>query len=183
MGITKLLSMNSLAYRTDRRRFLMGLALLAAWPAVMAQGQGMTALPSAQPAPSLGLEDIDGKGVDIMDYRGKVVLVNFWATWCPPCRKEFPSLGRVRQLFKPEEFEVLAVNVGEEAESVFSFTGVTAFPALLDPEGRAMAAWPVKGLPTTFLVDRQGYLAYRATGGREFDDPDIVAAISALLKP
>jgi thiol-disulfide isomerase/thioredoxin len=128
------------------------------------------------------LEDIDGKRVDILDYRGKVVLVNFWATWCTPCRQEFPSLGRVRQLFKPEEFEVLAVNVGEEAESVFSFTGVTAFPVLLDPEGQAMAAWPVKGLPTTFLVDRQGYLVYRATGGREFDDPEIVANIQELLK-
>jgi thiol-disulfide isomerase/thioredoxin len=106
--------------------------------------------------------------------------VNFWATWCPPCRKEFPSLGRVRKLFKPAEFEVLAVNIGEDPDTVFSFAGHTEFPVLFDRDSKAMAAWPVRGLPTTFLVDRQGRLAFRATGGREFDDPEIVAAIRQL---
>jgi len=170
---------------TERRDFLAavtGLALLAALPAVRAQGRGMSPLATVVPAPTLVLPDMDGKTVDLAAYRGKVVLVNFWATWCPPCRKEFPSLGRVRKLFKPLEFEVIAVNVGEDLETVFSFAGSPDFPVLFDRDSQAMARWPVKGLPTTMVIDRQGRLALRAVGGREFDDPAIVAQLRELLK-
>jgi thiol-disulfide isomerase/thioredoxin len=165
----------------DRRRFIAGLGLLLAWPTAWAQGRGMTAIPAVPPAPTLRLPDADSKPVDLAQYRDKVVLVNFWATWCPPCRKEFPSLGRVRKLFKPATLEVFAVNVGEDPDTVFSFTGNTEFPVLFDRDAKAMAAWSVKGLPTTFIIDRQGRLAFRATGGREFDDPEIVATIKQLL--
>lgn len=169
---------------TERRGFLAtaaGLALLAALPAVRAQGRGMSPLVAVPPAPTLVLPDMDGKPVDLARYRGKVVLVNFWATWCPPCRKEFPSLGRVRKLFRPADFEVLAVNVGEDPDTVFSFAGAPDFPVLFDRDAQAMARWPVKGLPTTFALDRHGRLALRAVGGREFDDPAIVAQLRELL--
>lgn len=170
---------------TERRRFmarLAGLGTLLASPAVRALGRrGMAPMPTAAPAPALRLKDSDDKLIDLAQYRGRVVLVNFWATWCPPCRKEFPSLGRVKKLFKPGEFEVIAVNVGEEPESAFSFTGITEFPVVFDRDSRAMAAWSVQGLPTTYLVDRKGQLAYRATGGREFDDAEIIATIKQLL--
>lgn len=169
---------------TERRWFLgacAGLVLAAACPPLRAQGRGMAPVPGGPAAPALRLADDDGKLVDLAQHRGKVVLVNFWATWCPPCRKEFPSLARVRRLFKPAEFEVLAVNVGEEPDAVFSFTGVAGFPVVFDRDSKAMAAWSVRGLPATFLVDRDGRLAFRATGGREFDDPEIVATIRRLL--
>ena len=166
---------------TERRRFLIGLALLAALPSMRAHAKGMSAVPGTPAAPPLRLKDADGRPLDLAQYRGRVTLVNFWATWCPPCRREFPSLSRVRKHFRPDQFEVLAVNVGEDPDTVFSFTGNTDFPVLFDREAQSMAAWSVRGLPTTFLVDRQGRLAYRATGGREFDDEDIVATISALL--
>lgn len=165
----------------ERRRFIAALLALAAAPVAVAQGRGMTAA-AVSPAPTLRLRDADDKTVDLAQYKGRVVLINFWATWCPPCRREFPSLGRVRKLFKPIEFEVLAVNVGEDPDSVFSFSGITDFPILFDRDSRTMAAWAVRGLPTTFLVDRKGQVAYRATGGREFDDPDIVAIVKQLLK-
>ncbi len=141
----------------------------------------MSPIPAFPSAPTLRLEDLDGQVVDLASYRGRVVLVNFWATWCPPCRAEFPSLGRVRHLFSPSDFEVIAVNVGEEAETVFSFAGSPEFPVLFDTNSQTMATWPVKGLPTTFLVDRQGRLALKAIGGREFDDPLIVNLIKGLL--
>jgi thiol-disulfide isomerase/thioredoxin len=157
------------------------MALMAAWPLTRAQGRGMTAMPANRQAPTLRLNDDDGKAVDLAQYRGKVVLVNFWASWCPPCRKEFPSLSRVRKLFKPSEFEVMAVNVGEEPDFAFSFAGITDFPVLFDRDSKVIVAWGVQGLPTTFLVNRKGQLAYRAAGGREFDDPDIVSAIRQLL--
>ena len=180
----KSFSTSSPVPKTERRRFLYasaGLGLLALAPILRAQGRGMTTLPAPMPAPALRLPDSDGKPVDLAGYRGKVVLVNFWATWCPPCRKEFPSLARLRKRFKSAEFEVLAVNVGEDPDMVFSFTGITEFPVLFDRDSKAMATWPVRGLPTTFVVDRQGRLALKAVGGREFDDPEIVAIINQLL--
>ncbi len=184
----KSFSTNSPAPRTqlptERRGFLAaaaGLALLAALPAVRAQGRGMSPIAAVPPAPTLALPDMDGKIIDLARYRGKVVLVNFWATWCPPCRKEFPSLGRVRKLFKPTDFEVIAVNVGEDPETAFSFAGTPDFPVLFDRDSQAMARWSVKGLPTTLVVDRQGRLALRAVGGREFDDAAIVAQLTELF--
>ncbi|KAF0166989.1 MAG: thioredoxin family protein [Rhodocyclaceae bacterium] len=172
---------------TERRRFLAALALLALAPPIRAQHAGtspagMSPLPTVPPAPTLRLPDMDGKLVDLAAYRGKVVLVNFWATWCPPCRKEFPSLARVRKLFKPADFEVLAVNVGEDPDTVFSFAGSPDFPVLFDRDSQAMERWPVRGLPTTLVVDRQGRLALRAVGGREFDNPAITAQLKTLLK-
>lgn len=177
----KSISTNSTAPVIERRYFLAGLLALAAVPLARAQGRGMTPLSPSAVAPALQLKDADDKLVDLAGFKGRVVLVNFWATWCPPCRKEFPSLGRVRKLFKPSEFEVLAVNVGEDPDTVFSFAGNTEFPVLFDRDAKAMASWSVRGLPTTYLLDRQGRLAYRATGGREFDDADIVATIRQLL--
>ncbi len=166
----------------ERRRFLLALAGMVAAPALRAQGTGMAPIAALPPAPALRLPNDDDRPVDLAQYRGTVVLVNFWATWCPPCRREFPSLTRIRRLFKAAPFEVVAVNVGEEPDAVFSFAGNTDFPVLFDRDAKAMAAWSVLGLPTTFLVDRQGRLAYRATGGREFDAPEIVALVKGLLK-
>jgi thiol-disulfide isomerase/thioredoxin len=177
----KSFSTNCPAPVTDRRRFLLGLCAFAAAP-VWAQGRGMTSISAVPPAPTLRLKDIDDRIVDLAQYKDRVVLVNFWATWCPPCRKEFPSLSRVRKLFKPDEFEVLAVNVGEDPDATFSFTGNPPFPVLFDRDSQTMAAWKVRGLPTTFLIDRQGRRAFAATGGREFDDADIVSIIRQLLK-
>ncbi len=144
----------------------------------------MTALATngaVSPELTLRIKDADDKFVDLAQFKGRVVLINFWATWCQPCRKEFPSLGRVRKIFKPNQFEVIAVNVGEDPDAVFSFTGSTDFPVVFDRDSKAMGAWSVRGLPTTFLVDRKGRLAYRATGGREFDDPEIINLIKTLL--
>jgi hypothetical protein len=96
-----------------------------------------------------------------------------------------PSMERLGRLLEGEDFVVLAVNVGEDEDTVFAFTGQIepqpTFPILLDRDSQVLGAWPVKGLPTTFIVDRQVRIAYRAVGGRDFDDPSIVAAIRKLL--
>jgi len=176
----------STAHSMPRRRFLAtatGLALAALAPAAWALAKGLTPLETPMPAPALRLQDLDGKTIDLAQYRGRVVLVNFWATWCPPCRKEFPSLGRVRKLFKPEEFEVLAVNVDEDRATALAFAGSPGFPILLDTNSKATMTWPIKGLPTSFLVDTQGRLAFSLAGEQEFDDPEVVDAIRGLLQP
>ena len=100
-----------------------------------------------------------------------MVLINFWATWCPPCRREMPSMERLSQALKGEAFAVLAVDVGEDADTIQAFTSqldtTPTFPILLDTRSHAMQAWKVAGLPTTFLVDKQGRIVASAIGGRE----------------
>ena len=136
-------------------------------------------------APDFILEDMDGKKRRFSDLRGKVVLVNFWATWCPPCRREMPSIERLSHALKGTDFEILAVNVAENLDTVFSFTGtldpVPTFPIVFDTDSSVLKAWPVIGLPTTFILDKQGRIVYRAVGGREFDDPAILAQIRGLI--
>ncbi len=172
-----------------RKTFAAGLATLClALPAAAADlpplSHGLT-LQAPKSAPSLKLADLDGKSHDLAKLRGKVVLINFWATWCPPCRREMPSLERLSQALAGEPFIVLAVDVGEDADTIEAFTNqldtVPTFPILLDATSRAMQAWKVAGLPTTFLVDKQGRVVASAIGGREFDHPAMVAAIRAML--
>ena len=139
-----------------------------------------------KPAPALKLKDIEGKSHDLAQLRGKVVLINFWATWCPPCRREMPSMERLAQAFKGQPFVVLAVDVGEDPDTIEAFTSqldtALTFPILLDPRSHAMRAWKVAGLPTTFLVDKQGRIVASAIGGREVDHPEIVKTIGDLMK-
>ena len=138
-----------------------------------------------RPAPALQLKDLDGRTHDLAALRGKVVLVNFWATWCPPCRREMPSMQRLKDALAGEPFEVLAVDVGEDPDTIHAFASQLdaslAFPILLDTRSCAMQAWKVAGLPTTYLVDKQGRIIANAVGGREFDHPEMIAAIRAAL--
>ncbi|MEW5787973.1 MAG: TlpA disulfide reductase family protein [Pseudomonadota bacterium] len=146
---------------------------------------GLTPIATPYPAPPLKLKDLDGKPHDLADLKGKLVVVNYWATWCPPCRREMPSLERLNQKLKDRGLAVLAVDVGEDADTVFSFTGqlepAPTFPLLLDLDSQAMQAWKVKGLPTTFVVDAQGRVTHRAVGGREFDHDILTKQLEALL--
>lgn len=139
-----------------------------------------------QPAPALKLKDLDGKPHDLAQLKGRVVLVNFWATWCPPCRREMPSMERLSQALKNEAFSVLAINVGEDADTINSFASqldaTLNFPILLDSQSRSLQVWKVSGLPTTYLIDQQGRIVGSAIGGREFDHPQIEQAIRDLLK-
>jgi len=136
-------------------------------------------------APDFFLEDMDGKKRHLSDLRGKVVLVNFWATWCPPCRREMPSIERLSQALKGRDFEILAVNVAEDIDMVNSFTSTLdmepTFPIVFDKDSSVLKSWPVMGLPTTFVLDKNGRIVYRAVGGREFDNPSILAQIRGLI--
>lgn len=135
-------------------------------------------------APRLKLLDMDGKQVDLEKLKGKLVLVNFWATWCPPCRREMPSLQRLWLKLGGTKLQVVAVNVGEDADTVLGFMGTLdespTFPIVFDKDSSTLRAWPVRGLPTTFLVDKTGHIAYRAVGGRDFDSPENIRFISEL---
>lgn len=146
----------------------------------------LTVISDASPAPELQLKNLDGEVVALNKLKGKVVVVNFWATWCPPCRREMGSLERLYQKTKGHQVEVIAVNIGEDEDTVFSFTGEVEpspnFQIVLDTEAASMNTWKVRGLPTTFIISTDGTIAYRAVGGREFDHPSIVNNIIDLTK-
>jgi peroxiredoxin len=154
-----------------------GLLAILLTPPLHAAGT-LTPIPKRPPAPDFALKDAEGKLHRLSDQKGKVVLVNFWATWCPPCRKEMPSMQRAWDKLKNENFVMYAVNVGEDEDTIFGFTfamGVElTFPILLDPKGKTVQEWPVLGLPTSFIVDADGRVAYRAVGGREWDETSLV---------
>ncbi|MDJ0806853.1 MAG: TlpA disulfide reductase family protein [Gammaproteobacteria bacterium] len=145
----------------------------------------MTALPVPQAAADFTLADMDDETYTLSHYRGKVVMLNFWATWCPPCRREMPSLERLYNKLKDQGFVVIAVNQFEDPDLVFEFTGrlslVPTFPILFDRDSRVAEKFEVKGLPTTYLLDKEGRIRYRAIGGREFDHIEIEGMIKELL--
>lgn len=138
-----------------------------------------------KPAPDFTLPDMDGKSHTLSGYRDKVVLLNFWATWCPPCRREMPSMEMLSQALKGRPFQVLACDQQEDDDTVFVFTSqlspAPTFPVLMDSKSAISRAYDVPGLPTTFLIDKTGQIAYRAVGGREFGHPAIRALIDELM--
>ncbi len=164
-------------------RRLCGLILLVAGCSAQA-GESLTPLPGGIPAPDFELVDTDGKLHRLSDYRGKTVILNFWTTWCPPCREEIPSMNRAWQQLQQEDVVMLAVNMGEDEDTIFVFTAdyPAEFPLLLDRDGAVIAQWPVKGLPTTYIIAPDGSVAYRAIGGRNWDDSDIMDTLRALQK-
>lgn len=132
-----------------------------------------------QTQPGFTLMDLDGNPHQLSDYTGSIVIVSFWASWCPPCRKEMPSMERAWQLLKDQGVQFLAVNVGENEDTVFLFTADydISFPLLLDLDGKITEQWPVQGLPTTFVLNRKGKIIYQAVGGREWDEPELLKLI------
>ena len=133
--------------------------------------------------PRLKLQDTQGKTHDLVTYKGKVVIVNFWATWCVPCRQEMPSMQRLRDKLADKPFEILAVDLAESEETVNTFLkkiGVK-FPALIDKDGKAAKEWKVIGFPSSFIIDSKGKVYYSLVGELNWDDEKVVKQISELL--
>lgn len=114
--------------------------------------------------------------------RGKLVLLNFWATWCPPCRAEMPSIDRLADLMKNEKFTVMAVSVGEERKVVADFIAANKYrlPVFLDRSSQLGAAFGVRSIPTTYLLDKDGKVIAGIVGSREYDSPELVALLKDM---
>ncbi len=147
-----------------------------------ADKQTLPVLANPFPAPDFELKGEDGDTYRLSDYRGQVVVMNFWATWCPPCREEMPAMERLWGKVKDKGIVILAVNVGEDADTIFEFTGhyPVSFPLPMDQDGKVIADYPVKGLPTTYIVDPAGRVTHRAVGSRAWDDPKLIAVLMRM---
>jgi len=152
------------------------------YPLAYAQNETLHEVADHPQASDFTLQDLDGETHQLTKYRGKVVIVNFWATWCPPCRFELPSMDKAYQALQEEGVVMLAINVGEDSDTIFSFTAdyPVTFPLLLDRSGTVIKQYPVIGLPTSFVINPQGQIVYRVIGTREWTDPTLLQKIRKL---
>ncbi|TVT50046.1 MAG: TlpA family protein disulfide reductase [Sedimenticola thiotaurini] len=153
---------------------------LAAYKDRYYQLQAVDGLPQA---PAFSLATLEGEIHQLDGYRGQVVVINFWSTWCAPCRKEMPSLERAWQQLKSENIRVLGVAIQDDPEMIARFLKEyqISFPILMDSDGQVAQSWPFSGIPATFVLDGEGRIVYRALGLREWDHDTILQKVRALV--
>lgn len=141
--------------------------------------------PAPRPVPEIRFLDADGKPLTLANFRGKVVLLNVWATWCPPCRKEMPSLDRLQAKLGGADFEVVALSIDRGGifvvQEFFKEADVEALAFYIDPSVEVMSRLGIVGLPTTLLIDRSGREIGRWVGPAEWDQPEVVQFIRSHL--
>jgi peroxiredoxin len=167
----------------DRRGLRIGLAALAIGGLAVV---GLFAMQRRGPmlAPDFAVPDLSGQAVRLSALRGKVVVVNLWTTWCPPCREEMPSMERLYQQLRGRDFQLLAVSQDEDGKRVvepFVKEMKLSFPVLIDPEHQVGDRFGVWGYPETFIIDRTGHVAERVIGPRDWSSEASLGALEALL--
>lgn len=153
-----------------------------------ARGKMVTFVAKAEPQalPEIAFQDATGKQRSLAEWRGKVVLLNVWATWCAPCRHEMPSLDRLKQALGGKDFDVVALSTDRDgiakAKAFLDEIAVKALEPLVDPTAKSAAALKVIGMPATLLIDREGRELGRVTGPAEWDSEDAKRLIEAAIK-
>ncbi len=172
------------------RHLLLALFLIALWPAGLGAVEsdrlkklGFLVQEGFEEAPGFSTEDAAGNPVDFASFRGKLVVLNFWATWCPPCRLEMPSMERLYREFRDRGLEVVTVNFMESGEQVRAFVEEQklTYPMLLDKEAEIAGRYGVMRLPVTVLVGREGEVIAKAIGFKDWYKDDIRELVAALL--
>jgi len=147
-----------------------------------AQAANLKPFTANTPTPALKLTDLHGKTHDLHDYKGKIVLVQFWATYCGPCRKEMPSMNNMIKKMGNTPFKILAVDMGETEAEVKQFVKEVKpdFSILMDESGQSIGDWQVFAAPSNFIIDPQGNIRYTLFGGVEWDSDEIINKIKEL---
>ena len=163
------------------RRWIWGVLILA----VLA-GCSKKEVPAVEgnPAPDFTLNDLSGRPVQLSSLKGKVVLLNFWATWCPPCREEIPSMVRLNQAMQGKPFQMLAVSIdegGKGAVQEFYRKGGVTLPTLLDSDGKVAGRYGTYRVPETFLIDAKGIIVKKVIGPMDWSSPEVLAALQRLM--
>jgi thiol-disulfide isomerase/thioredoxin len=136
-------------------------------------------------APDFTVKDLEAKEQKLSALKGKVVMVNFWATWCPPCKEEIPSMMKLNQSMAGKPFQMLAISVDEggkaAVEGFFKKSGLS-LPVYLDSDGAVSRSYGTTGVPETFIVDKNGLIQKKIVGGMDWSSPDVIAYMDELLK-
>ena len=166
----------------DRRLLLAALAALAANAALPGMAQAAIAARSA--APDFTLRQVEGANLRLAEQRGNVVLVNFWASWCGPCRIEMPHLNRLYDKYRGSGFQLLGVNIDEDPAVARALAGKLGlkFPVLLDTDKKVVGAYDLNAMPATVLIDRDGRVRHLHRGYREGVEATYEQQIRELLK-
>lgn len=146
--------------------------------------QAMAEKPASK-YPDLHLPDTDGIYARLSDYKGKVIFLNFFATWCPPCRREMPSIQKLHNKMKGKKIEIVCVSVDRgDKNKVLDFirSGGYTFKVLLDSDGSAADKYSVTSIPATFIIDKKGTIVSRVIGERDWAGDDIVKELTWLAK-
>jgi peroxiredoxin len=144
---------------------------------------GIQRIDPPEEAETFTLKTLEGGTVSLEDYRGKLIFLNFWATWCPPCRAEMPSMQKLWENFKEEGFVILAIDIQEDSGLVSSFVNERglSFPVLLDEKGKVSRSYGIRGIPTTFLLNPEGEIIGKAVGARDWASEESFELIGELL--
>ena len=138
---------------------------------------------SVSKAPDFTLKDIHGRALSLSSLKGKVVLINFWATWCPPCKAEMPSMNKLYHDLRAQGFEVIAISTDTSLSTIKDFLAENRldFPVLFDEDKTVTRQYHVFSMPTTFLVDRNGMIVEKFYGEEDWSDPAVRKKIEKLL--
>jgi thiol-disulfide isomerase/thioredoxin len=136
-------------------------------------------------APAISVISMDNQQLTLASLKGKVVLLNFWATWCPPCREEIPSMIKLNSSMVGKPFKMVCVSVDEggkkAVEDFFKNSGYYSLPAYVDPSGQAARSYGITGVPETFVIDRNGIVVKRVIGGLNWNSPEVISFIEGLM--
>ena len=136
-------------------------------------------------APEFTLKNLAGQDVSLSSLRGKVVLLNFWATWCPPCREEIPSMVKLNESMAGKPFQMLAVSIddgGKDAVEAFFKRGGYTLPALLDPDQKTGGRYGITGVPETFVIDPKGVILKKVIGPMDWNHPEVITFLEQAMK-
>lgn len=158
-----------------------------AQPAIRDTGSASTQVAPMEGAmaPDLSVPDLSGKEVRLSDLRGKVVLLNFWASWCPPCREEMPSMVKLNKSMAGKPFQMLAVSIdekGKAAVEAYSAKSGISLPFYLDTEGKGSRLYGTTGVPETFIIDKKGVILKKIIGGLDWSHPDVARFLEDAMK-
>lgn len=152
--------------------------------------KGKTDAPGKAPveksqAPEISVVSLDNQQQTLASLKGKVVLLNFWATWCPPCREEIPSMMKLNKLMAGKPFQMVCVSVdegGKQAVTEFFKNSGFSLPAYTDPSGQVSKTYGITGVPETFVIDKNGVIVKKVIGGLDWNSPEVITFLEGLMK-
>ncbi len=170
------------------KKFLLLISFLLLFVTACSKGKDSSSVkPPAEknPATDITVVSLDNQQVTLSGLKGKVVLLNFWATWCPPCREEIPSMMKLNSFMAGKPFQMVAVSLDEggkkAVEDFFKNTGFS-IPAYIDSTGQAARIYGITGVPETFVIDKNGIIVKKVIGGLDWNSPEVISFLEGLMK-